>query len=861
MYTLFEKLKKFYDEHSGLLKMIFIFSVLLFVFTEIGKIFHQLNWHQVGTALADQSVVTIILMLIGGIIAVAPMLTYDFVIVRFLPGHFTVPYIIRSGWITNTFNNVMGFGGLVGAALRANFYKKGATKKQILYAVSKIVLFLLAGLSIFCWISLIIMFTIPSEVPLRKYWIWILAGGMYFPVLFIITKFKNNAFFKDLTFKRELTLIIGSTIEWMFSGAFFIFVGFLMNLHIHFVDVIPLYIIAEILGILSMVPGGLGSFDVFMILELAKLGVSSEIAIVWLLFYRLFYYIVPFCIGAIFFVHDMGHQINESLNGIPQTIVQKMAHGLVTLFMYFSGIFMLLESAIPNFTFSNSFLMHLMPYTFFFLNQMTNIIFAFLLLGMARVIQLKAAKAYVPTLILLGIGIINTLWKEYTPTLAVFLVFVMICIVLSRKELYRKKIQPSFGSSLLSMLIYGGAFLTYMLIGFLNMPHKHSRPLPSGLLFPGVQVWLYGLVGMIIAGIILLLMDYYFTRGNDPFIKKIFSQERVTNIIQTYGGNEVSHLAYLRDKMIYIFQKNKKDQLFIMYQIKADKIIIMGEPVGNQLYLQEAMNELVSLSDEYGYQLVFYEISSQLTMLLHEFGFDFIKMGEEGFVQLDKFTLSGKKQRAQRALMNKFDREGYTFTIIEPPFSDELMNELKTVSDSWLGSRVEKGFSLGFFDKHYIDQAPISLVRDANGKLVAFATLMPMQKDTLSIDLMRHAKDAPSGIMDKIFIELFKYGQQKGYKYFDMGMAPLSNVGISKYSFLEERIAHFIYEYGCKIYGFQGLRAYKNKYATVWHSKYTTYRKRSSIAITMIQLMMVVNQKHTANKFPESILVPKFLQH
>lgn len=861
MQNLFVKVKNFYEKHATLLKMIFIFSVLLFVFTEIGRIFHQLNWHQVGDALADQSPVVITAMLICGLIAVLPMLIYDFVIVRFLPGDFSRGYIARSGWVTNTFTNVAGFGGLLGATLRANFYKEGATKKQILYAISKIALFLLAGLSIFCWISLIMMFVLPSEAGFHKYSIWLLGGGAYFPILFFVTKFKNNEFFKDLTWKREFALIIGSTIEWGCAAFFFLIIGGLMNVHIHLIGVIPLYIIAEILGIISMVPGGLGSFDVFMILELTRLGVSSEIAVVWILFFRLFYYIIPFLIGGVFFVHDMGHQINENLDGIPQTIIQKIAHGLVTLFMYFSGIFMLLESAIPNFTFSNSFLMKLMPYTFFFLNQMTNIIFAFLLLGMARAIQLKQRKAYVPTLIILGIGVINTLWKEYTPSLAIFLVFVMICIVLSRKELYREKMQFSFESILLNMLMFGGAFLFYMLVGILNRPvHHHHHHVPNGLLFPDQQVWLYGLVGMIIAGIILMVMMRYFTKGKDPFNHWDFPEKRIKNLINTYGGNEVSHLAYLKDKMIYIYQHDNEDQLFIMYQIKADKIIIMGEPVGNQEYLKDAIKELVNLSDCYGYQLVFYEINAELTMLLHEYGFDFIKTGEEGFVRLDEFTLKGKKQRAQRALMNKFDREGYQFSIVQPPLSFNLMEELKAVSDSWLGNRTEKGFSLGFFDEDYIQRAPVAIVRDKDGKLVSFATLMPMQADTLSIDLMRHSKDAPSGIMDKIFIELYKYGQENGYRYFDLGMAPLSNVGSSKYSFIEERVAHFIYEYGYRLYGFQGLRAFKNKYANEWHAKYTTYRKRSSIAITMLQLVMVVNQKHGANNLPQTILAPKFLQ-
>ena len=145
---------------------------------------------------------------------------------------------------------------------------------------------------------------------------------------------------------------------------------------------------------------------------------------------------------------------------------------------------------------------------------------------------------------------------------------------------------------------------------------------------------------------------------------------------------------------------------------------------------------------------------------------------------------------------------------------------------------------------------------------MAFATLMPMDDGTLSVDLMRHSKDAPSGIMDMIFISLFQYGQEHDYQRFNMGMAPLSNVGESKFSFLEEKAAHFIYEYGYKLYGFQGLRAYKNKYVTQWRPKYTSYRKRSSVAITMLQLIAVVNRKRLqqGDRTPRTILVPKFLQ-
>lgn len=55
--------------------------------------------------------------------------------------------------------------------------------------------------------------------------------------------------------------------------------------------------------------------------------------------------------------------------------------------------------------------------------------------------------------------------------------------------------------------------------------------------------------------------------------------------------------------------------------------------------------------------------------------------------------------------MNKLEREGYTFEIIEPPFNHETWTTLRAVSDEWLDGREEKGFSLGFFDTYYSNKS------------------------------------------------------------------------------------------------------------------------------------------------------------
>lgn len=846
-----KQLLSFFEKRWGLIKLLFVFSVLWFVIFEVGRIFKGISWEVVGENVSSQSPVSIIIMLVLGFVAILPMLVYDFTIVTFLPGKYSWHEIVRSGWITNTFTNIAGFGGFLGATLRANFYGKNASKKQVVFALSKIAMFLLSGLSFFCIVSLIMIFGFGYDYRFSQYSIWLILGAIYFPGILIFTKFNNSAFFEDLSWKKELALIAGSILEWGFAGSMFIIVGVVMGIPFNIGEVLVLYFIASIIGVISLVPGGLGSFDVFMLIGLINLGVVNSKGIAWLLFFRLFYYIIPFLVGIFLFVRDAGKKLNVFLDGIPKAVIRKIAHGMLTLFLYVSGGLMLLESTVPNFAFGNSMFIKLYPYTFFFLDQLSSIIFAFLLIGVARGIEAKVKKAYWPTLCVLLIGVVNTLWRSFSVGTAVFLILVMIIVAISRKELYRENLTYSVNRIVIDALIFIGVFGLYATVGIINAPQRVVRyGVPNALLFPSEKIWFSGFIGILIAAIILLIIFKYFTTNKIFFANTSFPEQRIRDIIDAYGGNETSHLAYLRDKQFYFFQsEDQKDQLFFMYRKKDDKIIIMGEPIGNHEYLGDAINKLIVEADIQGYQLVFYEIGNKLTLLLHDLGFDFLKTGEEGFVELDSFTLIGKKQRAQRALMNKFERESYTFSFEIPPYSKEKLAELKEVSDDWLDGQIEKGFSLGFFDPYYLNQAPIAVVRDSKGEIMAFASMMPTGgKRVLSIDLMRHKSSAPSGIMDMIFINLFEYGKKEHYEFFNLGMAPLSNVGKSPYSFIEEKAAHLIYEYGYHIYGFQGLRAYKEKYVTNWYPKYTAYRRRSSVIVTMSEVASVVNQSSKARK-------------
>lgn len=845
MKKLFRETGSFLKKHLTTLKVLFVLAVLVFVIFEVGRISQDLNGEQMRASLATQSPVSLLILLVVGLIAVTPMLTYDFVITELLPGHYKPAYVIKSGWIVNTFTNIAGFGGLLGASLRANFYHEKASQKQVLFAISKIAMFLLAGLSLWSMIGIVVIFVFGIGAEFANYWVWLVGGAAYFPLLMIISHVRDSEFFADMPLKRQLRLTLGSFLEWGGCAAFFLLIGYFLEAPIPLSSVLPLFMVANVIGVISMVPGGLGSFDVLMIVELGQLGLDSSAAVVWLLFYRLFYYVIPFLIGAGLFAQDAGKRLNAYLEGLPVQLIRKAAFGFLVVFLYFSGIMLLLRGVAPDLAFQNTLYQRLYPYTFLFLDRVTNVIVAFLILGFGRGIASRVKRAYWPTVIVLIVAMVASLREDNHLRFIVFLILVVIALILTRRELTRDRLALSWGNKLIDGAVFGLTFIFYAFAVFYNAPAIHHRHVPDVFLFPSERMFFTTLIGVMLAALTVYLIFRYLSAPTKSLADP-YDEARLKAVVAKFGGNEVSHLGLMRDKSLHFYQVDGEDRVFFLFKKKADKLIVMGEPVGDETQIPAAIADFMKQADDQDMSLVFYEINESLTMKLHEFGFDFMKFGEEGYVDVTTFTLAGTKRKGERALMHKFEREGYSVELLKPPFDDALLDDLQTVSDSWLDGRSEKGFSLGFFDRHYLNQAPIVVVRAPDGKIVAFATDMPTgNNEVTSIDLMRSSADAPSGIMDEVFIHLFELAKDRGFKYFNMGMAPLANVGTSSYSFIEEKIAHLVYEYGYRFYGFQGLRSYKNKYVTEWVPKYVAYRKRTSLLFTLLQIMMVVNQKVT----------------
>lgn len=280
-----------------------------------------------------------------------------------------------------------------------------------------------------------------------------------------------------------------------------------------------------------------------------------------------------------------------------------------------------------------------------------------------------------------------------------------------------------------------------------------------------------------------------------------------------------AHFVFLRDKTI-LFSPDRS--AFLMYAIEGRSWVCLGEPVGPEDRHEELLWTFADLARTHDGWPVFYRLREETLHRYVDLGVSFYKLGEEGRIPLEGFTLEGGGRKDLRQAKNRAEKEGAVFEIVAAEDVPPLLGDLRRISDAWLRDKNagEKGFSLGFFDDAYLVRGPVAVVR-RDGEPVAFANVLASgQREELTVDLMRYDEGAPKGVMDFLFAHLMLWGAAQGYRWFGLGMAPLAGLEDRAGADLWNRLGMIVFRHGEHFYNFQGLRSYKEKYQPVWRPRF-----------------------------------------
>ncbi|MGG5462206.1 phosphatidylglycerol lysyltransferase domain-containing protein [Clostridium sp. B9] len=531
-------------------------------------------------------------------------------------------------------------------------------------------------------------------------------------------------------------------------------------------------------------------------------------------------------------------------------ILSDISNLIVSALVFLSGILLIVSGIYPTIFYKIKILDNIYSLSFLRFSHRASILIGLMLIMTSKEVFFKVKRAYYVTLTLLIIGGVFAFVKDLDYTEGLFMLGVIVLLILSKKSFYRESV-PMKITRLSSMVIV----LSLITIIFARFVHKFnihfSRDYRYYVDFIHSTKDYLSVAFYTYSAFIIFVIAWYLTMPKIENDKRYESAD-LDKIEKFYDsidyGTIFSHLVYLGDKKV--FWANDGESL-IMYSKYKDKIIVLGDPIAKRENLYSSIEEFQKFTDLYGYDVVFYEIEEKNFSVYHDAGYYFFKLGEEAVINLEEFNLVGSKKSAFRNTLKRVEREGYSFHIIEPPFSKEVVTQMQGISDKWLGSRKEKGFSLGWFSEEYIQRGPVAILKnDEENKIMGFVSLMDAKDGkTIAIDLMRIDKESPNASMDYLMLNLFLAFKEKGYKYFSLGEAPLSNVGFNMHSHLQEKLARVVYNGGNIFYSFDGLRRYKSKFSPNWQPRYLAYPKFTSLPGVFIDLCtLIANSKEKSEK-------------
>lgn len=616
-----------------------------------------------------------------------------------------------------------------------------------------------------------------------------------------------------------------SALDYITSGIVLYAAMQFLDVEISFVDMESIFIVATIAGIISMIPGGLGSFDlIFLIGATRELNIDSSSVLMALVLYRISYYFIPFIIALILGISELQKTLRLETSSF--IIVSREVSTI---------LFSISKKQIKQIN-------RLIISTIFFIGSLCFLISSNILLMecaygyIQSKVQLLMCAIYISCSVLLFISVYGifkgslSTWKM----VRILLLLLLIC------EIYMNYLYNVFYLFFIGIILIMAIFFYLLKKQLVIDCVKSSKFEKWWIVIPNTYI-LYNVYVLKqypifnhntkfnIILLFLLLTNLYFIISRKQIRKKMnlecTDKTKAKKLFEEFGGNHLSHLIHLNDNYFFF---EEELEIGIIFQENEHNIFVLGDPIGNSKNVFVFLNRLLMVAEKKGKYLIFYQTSTKFLNYYNELNFDMFKLGEEGIVDLENWTLSGKSKRGFRSTLNQAEKLEYEFEIINPPFDSNIYKQLMDISNEWLDERKEMTFSVGRYEKSYLNSSSIGVIKEKNSnRIIGFVSLMPTYTEhTISIDLIRWNENPNIAMMDLLYLKILQWSQEQKFSYFNLGMSPLSS-SYDNTSTWKNTIFSSIYSNSRHFYSFKGLRGYKAKFKPNWKGRYLVYNKKS----------------------------------
>lgn len=279
------------------------------------------------------------------------------------------------------------------------------------------------------------------------------------------------------------------------------------------------------------------------------------------------------------------------------------------------------------------------------------------------------------------------------------------------------------------------------LTGPLHVSHGFGQWFPASITVLG-----FGLVVVIAVALLAPVTERSLAPASE--------RDAIRRLVDRRDGDTLDPFALRHDKR-YILSGDGRAA--VAYRYVNGTGLASGDPIGDPASFADAFDRFLSRCAERGWRPAVIGARADHLGLYEAVGMRARYLGDEAVIDVDGFTLEGRRMRGVRQAVNRTKNFGLTAEVHrEGELDPTLRRALVGISDRHLAGGQERGFSMaldGLLTGRDAD-CVIAVCRDENGTPTAFQRYVPCKAGRgLSLDTMRRDAVGPNGVNERLIVE------------------------------------------------------------------------------------------------------------
>ncbi len=610
---------------------------------------------------------------------------------------------------------------------------------------------------------------------------------------------------------------------------------------------LAIYLLGQIVGFVSQVPGGLGVLETVVVLLLSPMLPASDV-LGALLAFRAVYYLIPFIIGLFSFAT---YEIVRNKEGFKRAlqILNRWAPDFLphvySALVFLCGAMLLFSNTSPEVNRRMIWLNEFLPLSLLEGSHFLTGLAGAWLLVLGRSIQQRLESAYYFVLAILGVGILGCFFKGFAYREALVMLALFTALLFSRAYFPRKGsiFQQRYSPLWVTVILF--VWLGSIWTGVVNYRYEdYSNDLWTTFeIVEDAARFVRSSFGVTLTLIVFSIISLISPTQPETEYPSSDELDKAQEALRHFNKS-FSNLALLGDKGLLF---NKKHDAFLTYAIEGKSWIVLGDPVGHEKDREDLALRFRDLCRKKNALPVFYQVDQNHFQSYLDLGLTVLKISEEARVSLKTFQLTDLSADLKNTYQRFKEKEDYQFDVIPPEGVPAHIKELRAVSESWLSHHKtrEKGFSTGFFRNNYIKRYSVAVVRK-EGRIAAFANILQSSaKAEASVDLLRSTSEEPRTLEDYLFLETIFWAQKKEFHWFNLGTAGILDMDESPLQPFEQPMKEILSPY-VEAANLTAIRKEKDRFNPEWNPKYLAYSANLPLDVVFNNIASLISRGNRA---------------